>query len=368
MFGTILISVYTAMHLYISWRVFTLPTVKRYVSRKIFISLSMMLWGFFFIGRHIGHGGSGMPAHILEFLGMNWMAILFLMFFSLLAVDFMTLYGFLFPRLSVLLRGGAVLLGLMLSMIAFVQGNRAPVIGEYDVNISELPDALDGTVIVALSDLHLGSQLGGKWMSARVAQVKALNPDLILLLGDIFEGHGPPEPDVISAFKGLSAPLGIWAVFGNHEFHGGGHGHIRIFNSLNIDLLRNRWVEVAPGLVLAGVDDLTNRHRNGLRGGVINKTLSGVPAGPIILLSHTPWEVEAAAQFGVDLILSGHTHGGQIWPFDYLVRYRYPFFEGRYAVGGTTVVVSRGAGTWGPRMRLWQPGEIVRVVLRSNNE
>jgi len=85
-----------------------------------------------------------------------------------------------------------------------------------------------------------------------------------------------------------------------------------------------------------------------------------------VLLSHTPWQAEKAANFGASLMLSGHTHGGQIWPFGYLVRRVYPLLGGRYEVAGMPVIVCRGTGTWGPRMRLWRPGEILRVTLRGH--
>ena len=95
------------------------------------------------------------------------------------------------------------------------------------------------------------------------------------------------------------------------------------------------------------------------------KALSGRPPGATVFLSHTPWETEKAAGAGAGLMLSGHTHGGQIWPFSYMVRLRYPLLGGRYDVNGMTVIVCRGTGTWGPRMRLWRPGEILRITLRS---
>ena len=141
-----------------------------------------------------------------------------------------------------------------------------------------------------------------------------------------------------------------------------------LFHAANFNLLRNSWTEIKPGLVLAGLDDLTAVHRNGLSGDPVTQTLAEHPAGAIILLSHTPWETEKAAKAGVDLMLSGHTHGGQIWPFDYLVRSRYPLLEGRYEIDGMTVIVCRGTGTWGPRMRLWRPSEILLVTLRRKRE
>ena len=366
MFGIILISVCTFMHVYVFWRASSVPFIDRHVSRKIFIGAGVILWAIFFFGRVIGHGGTGVLAGILEFLGMNWMAVLFLTFIPLLLIDIFTLFGFLMPRLSSSLRGLALLVGVLLSVIALVQGLRPPVIEKYEVILPGLPDAMDGIVLVALSDMHLGSQLGERWLTARIAQVKAQQPDLVVLLGDIFEGHGPSENQLIATLKQLSAPYGVWAVSGNHEYYG--EYKMSLFKESNSRLLSNMWTEVSPGLVLAGVDDLTIRRRNGQAGDIVSQALAGRPSGATILLSHTPLETEKAARAGVGLMLCGHTHGGQIWPFDYLVQSRYPLLEGRYEVDGMTVIVCRGTGTWGSRMRLWRPGEILRVTLRGKKK
>jgi predicted MPP superfamily phosphohydrolase len=212
--------------------------------------------------------------------------------------------------------------------------------------------------------LHLGSALDRQWARDRAAQVRAQQPDLVVLLGDLVEGHGDAEAEHLSAFAGLGAPLGVWAVSGNHEAHNGGLRETALTGS-GIRLLRNRWVQLRPGLVLAGVEDLTQAGRNGGGTKPLTQALAGrPPETATVLLSHTPWHADQAAREGVGLMLSGHTHGGQIWPFGYLVRIRYPFLEGRYTEQGMTVLVSRGTGTWGPRMRLWLPGQILRVTLR----
>jgi predicted MPP superfamily phosphohydrolase len=362
MFGTILISICTFMHVYVFWRAASVPFVDQHISKKVLIGAAVILWALFYLGRVVGHGGTGILAVALEFMGMTWMAVLFLTFVLLVTIDLITLFGFLMPKVSPSLRGWALLAGVILSGIALFQGLRPPVIETYEVSLPGLPKTLDGTVLVALSDMHLGSQLGEKWLAARVAQVNEQKPDIVVLLGDIFEGHGPADDQLISIFKKLNAPMGVWAVPGNHEFHGG--GNMSLFHAANFKLLRNSWTEIKPGLVLAGLDDLTAVHRNGLSGDPVTETLMEHPAGAIILLSHTPWETEKAAKAGVDLMLSGHTHGGQIWPFDYLVRSRYPLLEGRYEIDGMTVIVCRGTGTWGPRMRLWGASEILHVTLR----
>jgi len=351
------------MQVYVFWRAASVPFVVRHVPRKVLIAGGVVLWAVFFFGRVIGHGGTGVLPATLEFLGMNWMAVLFLTFVSLLAIDLLTLYGLLMPRLSPSLRGWALLAGMGLSAIALFQGLRPPVIQEYVVSLPRLPKAMDGTVLVALSDMHLGSQMGERSLAARISQVETLHPDLVVMLGDIFEGHGTPDGELLGTLKRLSAPMGVWAVPGNHEFHGG--GGMSSFDAVGIKLLRNRWAEVRPGLVLAGVDDLTAGIRDRRGGDSVSQALAGRPSGATILLSHTPWQAQKAAGAGVGLMLSGHTHGGQIWPFDYLVRRRYPLLEGRYDVDGMTVIVCRGTGTWGPRMRLWRPSEILRVTLHG---
>lgn len=141
-----------------------------------------------------------------------------------------------------------------------------------------------------------------------------------------------------------------------------------LFDEVSFKLLRNGWAEVRPGLILAGVDDLTSSRLNGQGGDPISQALIGRPPGATILLSHTPWQTGSAAKAGAGLMLSGHTHGGQIWPFGYLVRSRYPLLEGRYEVDGMTVIVCRGTGTWGTRMRLWRPSEILHVTLRGKGK
>jgi len=113
------------------------------------------------------------------------------------------------------------------------------------------------------------------------------------------------------------------------------------------------------------VNDLTNQRRRNIDGDPLAAALANRPKGATILLSHTPWQTDRAAQAGVELMLSGHTHGGQIWPFGYLVQRVYPFLAGRYDINGMELLVSRGTGTWGPRMRLWHRSEIIKVTLRA---
>ncbi len=368
MFGAILTLAVTLMQGYVFWRAAAVPFVQRRMPRRYLAVLGIVLWVVFLLGRLLRPEDGGSLAALLEFLGMTWLGVLFLLFVSLLAVDLATGFGFFLPRFGPRLRGIALIAGGLLSVIALVQGLRAPVVQRYDVYLDRLPGNLDGTVIVILSDLHLGPELGERWLTARLAQAQAEQPDAVVLLGDIFEGHTTPGPELLGALHRLSAPLGVWGVLGNHEFHGNRSNNLALFESAGVHILANAWVEPKSGLILAGVEDLTYNGDPARTAASLAQALAGRPPGATILLSHAPLPADAIAGKGVDLMLSGHTHGGQIWPFGYLVRQRFPLLEGRYDFGGMTAIVSRGTGTWGPRMRLWHPAEIVRVTLHSSSK
>ncbi len=365
MFRQILTALFTVLQLYVFWRAGSVPALKRRIPRWMLSVTGLTLWGIFVLGLHLGHNGAGTAAAAVELVGMTWMAVLFLLFACLIAVDVATGFGILFPRTAPVLRGWALVAGGALSAIALAQGLRPPVVIDYEVRLSGLPGEMDGTTIVALSDLHLGTLLGEKWLSARVEQVRKLCPELVVLLGDTFEGHGQVPEVLPPIFRRLSAPLGLWAVLGNHESYGRDHAGEELVAEGGFRLLHDSWAEIKPGLVLAGVDYIGGGLRSVRRtGDPFGKALAGRPPGATILLTHAPPRREEVEGKGVGLVLSGHTHAGQVWPFSYFVRPRYEFFEGKHEKDGLTVIVSRGTGTWGPRMRLWRPGEILRITLR----
>jgi hypothetical protein len=190
------------------------------------------------------------------------------------------------------------------------------------------------------------------------------------------EGHGASERDLLRPFARLTPRFGVWAVAGNHEHYGGGSLALGALERQGVRVLQNEWREVAPGLIVAGVDG--GRDRAGGRGGPASardsgpdpgrlaRALAGRPPGaPVILVSHEPVRVEEAARAGVGLMLSGHTHDGQLWPYRYVVRTQTPYLSGEFDVEGMRLIVCRGTGTFGPRMRLWRPSEIVRITLRA---
>jgi len=365
MFGTVLLTFYTFILLYLLWRAASVPIIARTLPRWALIPTGVFLWLLFYLGRSFGHGSEGKFAAVMEYLGMNCLGVVFLAFVIMLTVDLVTGFGLLMPRKAPLIRGGALILSAFLAIFALWQGHRAPAVVRYEVALKGLPAELDGTVLAALSDMHLGKILGVGWLEARIRQIEDLSPDIVALVGDIFEGHGGPPEGSLAALRGLSAPLGVWFVIGNHEGHGDGRANGEVLDLAGFHRLDDLWKEIRPGLVLAGVSDLTARRRRNQGGDPVAAALSGHNRGGIVFLSHSPLQAENAARAGAGLMISGHTHGGQIWPFNYLVQRRYPLLAGLYQVEGMPVIVMRGAGTWGPRMRLFRRGDILRVTLRS---
>jgi predicted MPP superfamily phosphohydrolase len=365
MFRTLMFAAPTLLLAYVLCRASTVPAVARRIRRRHLLLSGGILCAGFAVPGLVGRDDFPILSFLTETVATHLFAVLFIVGTSLLAVDLLTGFGLLFRRAVPTLRGAALGAGVVLSSFALVQGTRAPVITPVEVRLPGLPPSLDGTVVAALSDLHVGGLVGGRWLRARVAQTVALRPDLIVLLGDIVEGHGAPDSSLLPVLRGLSAPLGVWAVTGNHESHGPADAGALLLRNAGVKLLRDEAVAATPGLVIAGVDDRGHGTRRGQGDQAAARTLGNRPPGGTIYLSHQPVGASGAAASGAGLMLSGHTHGGQIWPFRYLVGLTTPYVAGRYMVGGMTLFVSRGTGSWGPRMRLFRPGEILSITLRS---
>jgi hypothetical protein len=366
-FITIFISAWTGMHAYLFWRLSSIPFVQSHLSRPYLFLAVALLWASLFVGRFLDSRGFETPAAMLERMYLNWLGILFLLFCCFLAVDIISIFGMVFQSYVPALRTFGLVAGIILSAIAMIQGARSPEITEYEIRPPGLAPQDDGLRIAAISDLHVGRVLDGPWLAARIEQIKALHPDLVVIIGDLFEGNEGSEDreNLKPLFKSITAQYGVFAVTGNHDPHRSGEGMAEFLQSAGLRLLRNEWAQITPGLALGGVDDgghfdtMDNVERR------VTKTLAEKPArGATIFLIHRPQMAEKIASAGVGLMLSGHTHAGQIWPFSYLVRRFFPLLEGKYIVDGMPAIVSRGAGTWGPRMRLWRPGEIVLITLR----
>ena len=367
MFSIVLNIAGSLLHLYVAHRLYRLAPVRARIPAGGWWLGALLVWIVYLLGVHLGDEALDWRWWPGQF-ALTWLGIVFVMTLCLLPADLATGFGFWWrDRAQRLLALGAIA-GVALSGFALYQGLRAPLVVDEEVVLANLPAALDGTVLVMVTDLHLGAQRRAGWMEGRVAQINALRPAAVLMVGDLVEDNPLGEPRLAQVLRGLQAPRGVWAVTGNHEFYGDVETTVREFEDGGVRWLRDERVELAPGLALAGIEDVGSRMRGG--GTITDGLASVLPASmatATILLSHIPAApvIEMASARGVGLMLSGHTHGGQIWPFSYLVQRRFPQLVGQHAVERMALVISRGAGSWGPRMRLWRPGEIVRITLRA---
>jgi len=360
MFFAIVLTAWVAMHAYVLGRTLSLlpPGTPRRVTTAGVVGLGLS----YLAARLLDRGPWTAVARPFEWLGANWMGVLLLLVVCLLAADLVTGFGLL-RRAVPAFRAAAVATALLLSAVALVLGHLPPVVRQFELTVQGLPPDRDGVRVAAVSDLHVGTLLGRRWTQRLVDRILALQPDLVVVVGDVLEGNNQHAARLVPELSRLAAPLGVWAVTGNHEFYAGLERSVAHLEAAGFRVLRDGWAEAAPGLVVAGVDDLTARQQFGAPFPDLPALLAGRPPGAVVLLSHTPWLVAEAARAGVAVMLSGHTHDGQIWPFGALVKFRYPYLSGHIQVGGMHLLVGRGTGTWGPRMRLWRRGEILLLTL-----
>lgn len=363
-FILIALTIWGALHVYAFWRIGSVPMLARWLPQRRRLILATSLWVSFPVLHGLSHGPLGNVTWPLELASNIWMGVLFLLVAMLLVIEGVTLGGWLFARQAPRLRAGALLMAGALSLIALVQGLRAPVVRTYDIAIPGLATADEGRSFAVLTDLHLGLDRDARWLERRISQVQTLHPDAVLIVGDLIDADVGRVEALLPVLQTLRAPLGVWAVLGNHDTFTGADRSARLFRAAGFTLLRDECAPLTPGLSLAGVDDLGLRRREAADH--VRQTLAKRPAtSTTLLLSHSPLAAATAATSGARLMLSGHTHGGQIWPFSLLVGQMYPLLAGEYRVADMPVIVSRGTGLWGPPMRLWQPGEILLIRLHA---
>ncbi len=240
---------------------------------------------------------------------------------------------------------------------------------DVEIELAKLPRALDGFSIVQLSDLHTGMTIDRGFVQRVVDRANALAPDLLVLTGDLVDGPVADLAEDVAPFAQLKAKHGVYAVTGNHEYYSGVDAWIAAISKLGVRYLRNQRVTIGDGeasFELAGVDDHSAIGWKGHGEDLPAATRGRDPAKALVLLAHQPRQVLRAARYGVDLQLSGHTHGGQIWPWHYMVKLQQGgLLAGHYDHEGTQLYVTRGCGYWGPPVRLLAPLEITRIILRA---
>jgi predicted MPP superfamily phosphohydrolase len=270
--------------------------------------------------------------------------------------------------LSRVLAAFVVVAAVLLGVTGLREGLHRVRVKRIRISLRRIRPTRVGYRIVQLSDLHVGPTIGRDFIEDVVAQTNALEPDLVVITGDLVDGTVEQLADAVAPLAKLKPKDGVFFVTGNHEYYSGVDAWLAHLATLGIRVLRNERVSIGAGdgFDLAGVDDYTGHGFPG-HGPNLTRALAGRDRGRVlILLAHQPKQVFEAAQTDVDLQLSGHTHGGQMFPFNFLVRLQQPYVAGFHMHEGTGIYVSNGTGYWGPPMRVGTQAEITQIELRMS--
>ncbi len=304
---------------------------------------------------------------ITAWVSYTWMGYLFLFLCIGLLFDLChgiaTLLHLDWPLSAALVFRSVALLAFALLGYGFIEARQIRVEG---INITT-PKLASGRVTIAqLSDMHLGIMLGDKFLDRVIDRLRELKPDIVVATGDIVDGQGDDLETLARHFQTYTPPLGAYAVTGNHEYYAGLETSLRFLRDAGFTVLRGETAS-AGGIVLVGIDDATATNTGQPAQVDTRKALASASTHDfIVLLKHQP-VVDSDTPF--DLQLSGHIHGGQIFPFVYLTRLTYHVHTGLTELAdGRKLYVSRGAGTWGPPIRLFAPPEITLITITSANK
>lgn len=322
-----------------------------------------------------------LPRHIaipVSWVGYVWMGSMFVLLVLLWGgelarwswvkyASFASVNGGRREFLAQLLAGGAGAFGLALSGWGVWSAIRPVEVKRVAVRLKKLPGSFNGLRLVQLTDMHIGLTIGRDFVEDVVRKVNALEPDIVAITGDLIDGSVDDLGPAVAPLGEIRAKLGTYFVTGNHEYYSGADSWLAFLQSLGIKALRNEHVELTKDgetIHLAGVDDWSaHRFGNG-HGSDMARAMEGRDANKaVVLLAHQPVHFDEAREHGVDLQISGHTHGGQIFPFGLLTRLAQPFVSGLHRRGDSQIYVSSGTGYWGPPMRIAAPAEITLIEL-----
>lgn len=383
-FALVFLSVTGGVHYYLWLRMVRdtgLVSPWREIATAVLVILFVSIPLTFFLGRSIPFDIS----RIVSFAPYTWLGAMMLFFFAFLSIDLVKLLVFIAKKIAIsggaapdhgrrmalgqIIAGATVLTVAGAATAGVAQAVRKAVVKRVNVSLSRFPEKLNGFRIAQISDLHIGITVGRQWLQEVVARVNALEPDLIAITGDLVDGETDRLRREVAPLRRLKARFGTYFVTGNHEYYSGVNRWIAEIEGMGIRVLRNEAIPVGEGdntFFLAGVDDYSAAGMFPGHGQDISRAVRNVPEKKtVVLLAHQPKAVHEAAEHGIDLMLSGHTHGGQIFPFSLLVALQQTYNKGLHRHSDATqIYVNQGTFMWGPPMRLGTECEITELVLR----
>lgn len=373
---TVVVAVYTLVNYYIFIRALqAFPSGS--VIRIWFIAAFWMLVSAFVLARILERAH---PCHFTEaltWIGNFWLAFMLFFFIAVLMLDIIRFFEHFFHFLPnawmvnyLLTKQVTFVLTVILVSITVTAGYinaRNPRVKELFLEINKPGHGRSELTIAMASDIHLGTIIRKAKARELVKMLNAPKPDLILLAGDIVDEDLAPviRDNIGDALCGLKAGIGVFAITGNHEYIGGAGPAVDYLEKHGIRMLRDTAILVNDQFYLTGREDRDKPRFSGKPRKELSEIMKDVDLSyPVILMDHQPFNLGTAASLGVDLQLSGHTHHGQIWPFNYITRAIYEVSWGYKKIGNTHFYVSCGFGTWGPPVRLGNRPEVVIIHLR----
>lgn len=329
----------------------------------------------YIIGRVLERIWLSPVSDVFTWIGSFWLAAILYLFIIAILIDLVRLAHLVIPYPGFITKDYAAAKLLLLAgiigvvVIIVIAGHinaLSPRIKHLDLTVHKNAGTLQKLNIVMISDIHMGTIIGPRRLSAIVTKVNALSPDLILIVGDAVDEDLAPviRHNLGANLENLKAPLGVYSITGNHEYIGGAEAAVAYLLKHRIKVLRDSIVLVNESFYLAGREDRDKERFSGKKRMTVEALLKGLDHNrPIILLDHQPFNLGDAEKAGVDLQLSGHTHHGQLWPANYIANAIYEVSWGYLLKGNTHFYVSSGIGSWGPPVRTGNRPEIVDIHL-----
>ena len=374
-FFSIVLVIYGLVNSYIFNRfMHCIPTGSQF--RVWAIVVFWVISGSFIVARFLERAYPCDFTEVMTWIGSIWLGAMVYFLLAILLVDFVRVIQHFFPFLPKViyldyqktkLIALFVTMGLVGIIVAagFINA-KSPWVKELNLTINKKVQGNKTLKIAMASDIHLGTLVGKRSASRLVNLINGLHPDIILFAGDMVDEDLKPviRRNLGETLKNLKAPLGVYAITGNHEYIGGAAEAVAYLTAHNIKFLSDTVLFIDNRFYLAGREDRDKPRFTGKPRKPLADVLKGADQSfPIILMDHQPFQLSKPQELGVDLQLSGHTHHGQIWPFNYITNAIYEVSWGYKKKGNTNIYVSCGYGTWGPPLRIGNRPEVVSITL-----
>jgi hypothetical protein len=375
-FFSIALSVYALINYYIfirEWEAGGFQSTWRTVYVAAFLLLSIS----FIAGRILERVTLSWFSSTLVLLGSFWLAAMVYFLLFAFAIDIIRLLNFIVPFFPSFLTVNpertkeitsfAIIVVVLVIVLGGYINARTPIIKTLELSISKNGRTIKSLNIAVASDIHLGTIVCKSKLERIVQHINSLNPDLVLLPGDVVdEDIGPViRNNLGETLRKIRSKYGVFAITGNHEYIGGVEPACRYLAEHGITMLRDASVKIGDGLYVVGREDISIRGFTGKTRKPLSELMAEVDKSyPVILMDHQPFRLAEAEANGVDLQLSGHTHHGQLWPFNLITKKVYELSWGYKKKGSTHYYVSCGVGTWGPPIRTGNRPEIINIKLQ----